>query len=306
MTRRWFLLALLSVAAAPGLAQKPADPPPDTPATQENIEAALRLTLAAAAEYEFRVGTDEKPLELLREPILKWSNPDRGEIHGNVFVWTREGRPLVVGSLFKWFTPFTHMSHEFLSLAEGPLAAKFHGEEVWKTGESVVRFADLPGAPAPAATEAQRLLQMKQLAKDFAGSKKERDEKTGVIELRLLPQPIHRYAAPKQDVVSGGLFALVHGTDPELFVLIEARGKKDEPVPKAPGESPKKDPASARWQYAATRMTSSEVRLRHRDKEVWSGGIVPWKDVTSHELAYTSFMFKEIPDFLKDAVKPKK
>jgi hypothetical protein len=310
MSRRWFLFAMLpvgalAVAATPAAGQKPAEP---VPANKENIDAALKLTLAAAAEYEFRVGTDEKekPLELVREPVLKWSNPDRGEVHGNVFVWTREGRPLVVGSLYKWFTPHTHMSHEFLSLAQGPLAAKFHGQEVWKTDESVVRFADVPGAPAPADTEAQRLLQMKQLAKDFSGSKKERDEKTGVIELRLLPQPIHRYAAPKQGVVSGGLFALVHGTDPELFVLIEARGKKDEPVPKAPGESPKKDVDGARWQYAATRMTSSEVRLRHRDKEVWSGEIVPWKDVSSHERAYTSFLFKEIPDFLKDAVaKPK-
>ena len=294
MSRGWLLFAMLplgalAVGAVPAPAQKPADP---TPANKENIEAALKLTLAAAAEYEFRVGTDEKDktLELVRAPILKWSNPDRGEVHGNVFVWTREGRPLVVGSLFKWFTPHTHMSHEFLSLAEGPLAAKFHGKEVWKTDESVIRFADVPGAPAPADTEAQRLLQMKQLAKEFSGSKKERDEKTGVIELRLLPQPIHRYAAPKQGV-GGGLFALVHGTDPELFVLIEARGK---------------DAQSARWQYAATRMTSSEVRLRHRDKEVWSGEIVPWKDVNSHERAYTSFLFKEIPDFLKDPVaKPK-
>jgi hypothetical protein len=202
------------------------------------------------------------------------------------------GAALVVGSLFKWFTPHTHMSHEFLSLAEGPLAAKFHGQEVWKTDESVVRFADVPGAPAPADTEAQRLLQMRQLARDFTGSKKERDEKTGVIELRLLPQPIHRYAAPKQGVVQGGLFAFVHGTDPELFVLIEARGK---------------DVDGARWQYAATRMTSSEVRLRHRDKEVWFGEIVPWKDVSDHTHAYTSFLFKEIPDFLKNAIpNPKK
>jgi hypothetical protein len=306
---RWSLVALLTVgslaATVVGLAQKPADP---TPANPENIEAALRLTLAAAAEYEFRVGTDEKekPLELLREPVLKWSNPDRGEVHGNVFVWTRDGRPLAVGSLFKWFTPHTHMSHEFLSLAEEPLAAKFHGKEVWKTSESVVRFEDVPGAPAPAATDAQRLLQLKQLAKEFTGSKKERDENTGVIELRLLPQPVYRYVAPKQGIVSGAMFALVHGTDPEVWLLIEARGKKDEPVPKAPGESPKKDAATARWQYAVTRMTSSEVRVKHGDKQVWLGEIVPWKDVSSHERPYTSFLFKEVPDFLKDAIKPKK
>jgi hypothetical protein len=296
MSSRWLLVALLPLvsltAAVPvvGRAQKADDPPPN----KENIEAALKLTLAAAAEYEIRVGNDEKekPLELQREPILKWSNPDRGEVHGNVFVWTRDGRPLVVGSLFKWFTRFTHMSHEFQSLTEDPLSAKFHGEQVWKTSEAGLRFADLPGAAVPAATEAQRLLQLKQLAKEFSGSKKERDEKTGVIELRLLPQPVYRYAAPKQGIITGGLFALVHGTDPEIFLLIEARGK---------------DTATARWQYAVTRMTSSEVRLKHGDKQVWSGEIVPWKDVTDHTHAYTSFLFKEIPEFLKDPpAKPKK
>jgi hypothetical protein len=291
MTRCWFLAALLPFGplAALGQVQKPGDP---TPANKENIEAALKLTLAAAAEYEVRVGDDEKekPLELQKEPVLKWSNPDRGEIHGNVFLWTRGGRPMVVGSLYKWFTPFTHMAHEFQSLAEGPVGMKFHGQPVWKTGESAVRFADIPGAPAPAATDAQRLLQMKQLAKDFSGVKKERDD-SNVVELRLLPQPIHRYSAPKEGVLGGGLFTLVHGTDPEVFLLIEARGK---------------DAAGAGWQYAVTRMTSSEVRLRHRDKQVWVAEIISWKDVSDRTRPYTSFQFKEVPDFLKDALaKPK-
>src|SRR5262249_19203295 len=169
----------------------------------------LKLTQAAAAEYEIRVGDSDKPLELRRDPVLQWSNPDRGEVHGNVFLWTRDGRPLVVSSLFKWFSPHTHMSHEFHSFAEEPLRASFHGTPVWKTSEAGVRFVDVPGAPAPAANEAQRLLQMRQLAKDFAGWKKERDGVAG--DLRLLPQPIHRYASPKQGIQSGGLFTFVQG-----------------------------------------------------------------------------------------------
>src|SRR5262249_53999400 len=232
----------------------------------------------------------DKPLELQREPVLKWSNPDRGEVHGNVFLWTRDGRPLAVASLFKWFRPHTHMSHEFHSFAEGPLSGKFHGEAVWNPSAAGVRFVDLPEAPALAANDSQRLLQMKQLAKDFSGVKKERDD-GNVVELRLLPQPIHRYAAPKDGILIGGLFTLVHGTDPEIFVLIEARGK---------------DAASARWQYAVTRMTSSGLRLRHRDKEVWSAEIMRGKQVTDHELPYTTFYFNEIAEFLKEAVaKPK-
>jgi hypothetical protein len=213
-------------------------------------------------------------------------NPDRGEVHGNVFLWTRGGRPLVVGSLYKWFTPHTHMSHEFQSLADEPLSASFHGKPVWKTSERGLRFADIPKAPAPAATEATRFLQMKQLAKEFSGSKRERDEKTPV-ELRLLTQPIHRYAAPKRGVLSGGLFTFVQGTDPEIFLLVEARGDSAD---------------KAKWQFAATRMNSVEFRLRHRDEPVWAAEILPWDDVRNHERAYTTFSFKEIPEFLKDAV----
>jgi hypothetical protein len=290
MSGRWlpitmFLVGSLMLAGTGGRAQNPAE----TPANPENIEAALKLTQAAAAEYEVRVGSDDKPLELQREPVLKWSNPDRGEVHGNVFLWTRDGRPFVVASLFKWFSPHTHMSHEFQSLAEEPLSVKFHGKPVWKTSEPALRFVDVPRAAAPAANEAQRLLQLKQLAKDFSGWKKERD---GIeTELRLLPQPIHRYAAPKQGIINGALFTLVHGTDPEIFVLIEARGE---------------DAVSARWQFAATRMTSVEVRLRHKDQQVWAAETLPWKEVYDHEHVYTSFLFKEIPDFLKDALpKPK-
>jgi hypothetical protein len=273
------------LAAAPGRGQ-----PPAAEANPENIAAALRLTLAAAAEYEFRVGTDDKPLELLREPVLKWSNPDRGEVHGNVFLWTRGGRPLVVASLYKWFRPHTHMAHEFMSFAEGPLAAKFHGDLVWKPAEAGLRFADLPGAPAPAPADAARQLQMKQLVKDFSGVKTERDG-SGTVELRLLPQPIHKYAAPADGIAAGGLFTLVHGTDPEIFVLIESRSK---------------DGAAARWQYAVTRMTSSAVRLRLRGKEVWAAEVVPWKEVSARDRPYTSFHFNEVPDFLKGALeKPK-
>ena len=131
MDRNLYLVAML--VAGPLVVVSAADPPP---ANKENIAAALKLTLPAAAEYEIRVGDEEKPLELLKEPVLKWSNPDRGEVHGNVFLWTRGGRPLVVGALYKWFSPYTHMAHEFQSLAEVPVTAAFHGTPVWKPAKT--------------------------------------------------------------------------------------------------------------------------------------------------------------------------
>ncbi len=290
MSGRSLLVASLAVgsfvfANASSLAQKPAE----IPADREQIESALRLTQAAAAEYEIRLADDDKPLEWQREPVLRWSNPARGVIHGNVFLWTRDGRPQVIASLHKWFTPFTHMSHEFQSLTEESLRATFHGAPVWKTSEAGLRFVDLPQAPAPADGESPRLIQLKQLAKDFTARKKERDSIEG--ELRLLPQPIHRYAAPKKGIIHGAMFAFVQGTDPELILLIEARGE---------------NVASARWQFAATRMSSAELHLRHRDVQVWTKELLPWREVNDHERVYTNFLFNATPDFLKDALaKPK-
>ena len=300
MTQRWLLVVLpvgvLSTAAV-GWTQKPADPP----AANENIEAAFKIALASAAEYEFHVGKDEKdkPLELVREPKLTWSNPANSDVQGSVFVWTREGRPLVVGSIYKWFSPQAIraqgglvMQHEFHSLAEEPLSARFHGDSVWTTEEAGLKFVAVPDAAAPAAGEVQRRLQLRKLAKEFSGVAQYRNAPTDT-ELRLLPRPIHSYAAPKQGILEGGLFAFVRGTDPEFFLLIEARGK---------------DAAAARWLFAVARMTNmAELRVRHQKKQVWEAGLLPWRDVSgSHKLAYTAFSFNKIPFFLTEAIaKPK-
>jgi hypothetical protein len=289
MNLRWLPVGL-PVAVLSTVAVGWTQNPTDGPATHEDIEAALKISLAAAAEYEFHVGKDEKekPLKLVREPKLKWSNPVRSDVQGNVFLWTREGRPLVVGGIDIWFSPRSWMEHEFHSLAEEPLSAKFHEESVWTTEEAGLKFVAVPNAATLAAGEVQQRLQLRKLASEFTGTARYRNE-TSDTELRLLPRPIHSYAAPKQGIIKGGLFAFVRSTDPEIFLLIEARGK---------------DTATARWQFAAARMTNmAELRLRHQNKQVWEAEPLPWKDVSgSHQLAYTAFIFNKIPDFLKEAI----
>ncbi len=263
------LLATLLLAA--GLAAQDAAPEAASASEKEQIDAALKLTKEAAGKYEFTLGeTDERRVELLAEPLLKWSNPAQGEIHGNVFLWTSGGRPAVVGSIFKWFSPHTHMSHEFHSLWEQPLRGKLDGQDVWVT-EPGLTFAPLDGAPPPAAGKGQRLLQMRELARACAATKRERNG--NVSELRLLTQPIFRYAAPQAGIIDGALFAFVQGTDPEVFLLLEDRETSGKP----------------QWQLAATRMNSVEFDLRYRDKSIWKAEIMPWADISGHRLPYTSF-----------------
>jgi hypothetical protein len=261
--------ALLAVASAGG--QEAAPGPAEPEGNTEQIAAALKLTASEAKKYSFSIGPHGAP-RLREEPLLKWSNPAAGEIHGNVFLWTLGQRPAVVGSLFKWFSPHTHMSHEFHSLAEAPLSGRYDGQEKWTTKAAGVNFSPVPDAPAPAQTAAQRLLQMKRIAKDFAVTKRERDDSRQ--ELRLLPQPIYRYAAADEQIVDGALFVFVQGTDPETFVLVEARGEKGKEA----------------WVYAPARMNGVGFTLRYREKEVWSVEAMPWRDIGSHGEIYTSFL----------------
>ena len=128
------LLALLALGmrAVGQQPPDPASPPADAPVNKERIEAALKLTTAEAGKYAFTLQNEPaSSVKLRREPVLRWSNPSVGEVHGNVFLWTVDQRPAVVGSLFKWFTPHTHMSHEFHSLAEQPLTGRYDGRDRW-------------------------------------------------------------------------------------------------------------------------------------------------------------------------------
>lgn len=271
-------LAVFGLAATPRLAFPQQNEA--TPVDREQIEAALRLTQAAAKEYSIALVGEGRPLELKAEPVLRWSNPAAGEIHGNVFLWTWRGRPMAVASLYKWFTPHTHMAHEFQSLAETKLTASFHGREVWKTSEPGLKFVPLKDAPQPGANASGRLLQLKQLAREFSATKHERNDSQS--ELRLLTQPIYRYESAADKIVDGALFVFVQGTDPELFLLMEAR----------PGNG------ETSWHYAATRMNGVGLQLRHRNQEVWAVEAMPWKTIYDHRQIYTSFSFTEIPAFL--------
>jgi hypothetical protein len=283
--RRLLLTALLlgPIAAA--------QPPADPPGSSEDIKAAHKLLTAAAKEYDIRVGQDagQRPLELVPEPVLKWSNPAASDIQGAVFVWARDGRPAVAGSFQQWFTPRRRMEHEFHSLTGEGVAAAFHGRPVWKTADAGVAFTDIPGAPAPAAGEAPRQAQLKQLAKGFAATAAYKKEAADT-ELRLLPRALHAYGDPRRGVPTGGLFAFVRGTDPELLLMVEARG----------GDA-------ARWQFAAARLTNNAaLRLRYQGKQVWVAEPLAWGDIHArHASAYTAFVFGEIPEFLRDAATPK-
>jgi hypothetical protein len=243
---------------------------------QRQVEATLTLTRECAEQYEF-ANASGIPLHWESRPILRWSNPERGQVYGNVFVWTLDGRPQTVGSLFKWYSPHTHMSHEFQSLSTEAIAARYQRKDVWKSSGPGVQMKTLPGGPSVADAAPARLLQMRQAAKRFTARSTTREGQQQ--ELRLLPQPVYRYDVAKDaPIVDGGLFVFVEGTDPELWLLIEARRNND----KSPDE----------WTYGLARMNSIALAARLDGTEIWHQDVLPWAAISAHHETYTSFQFK--------------
>src|SRR5581483_12037397 len=173
-------------------------------------------------------------------------------------VWPHNGRPVAVASVYPWNGS---MTHEFDSLSrDGKLVARDQGRVIWSPATPGVEVKDVPNAPKPAKSPAERLRQMKAIAAEFratmtgwAGDNSDREE------LRLLPRPLYRYElagakAPEPPLIDGGLFAYVQGTDPEAVLALEAVGTADKAV----------------WQYAFVRATSGGLEVKLGNDVVWT------------------------------------
>ncbi|QDV46333.1 hypothetical protein Enr13x_62420 [Stieleria neptunia] len=250
---------------------KAENPNSDASGTEDRVADALQITTDAARQYDFQVaGTPPRSLRLHDESILKWSNPIAGEVYGNVFLWTDQGRPQVIGSIFQWYSPMTHGSHEFHSLASEPLTGARDGTLVWKSPGAGIRWQPVPDSTPPAESAAVRLRQARAISRAV---QIEKTDRAGVSRrLRLLAQPLFRYSDASSNVRDGMLFVFVQGTDPEVFLMVEAIEAK----------------AKLQWQFALVRMNSVKFVATYRDQEVWRTEIWPWNKVRNRRETYTS------------------
>jgi hypothetical protein len=241
----------------------------------EAVEAA-RFARDEARKWElFAEGTKRAKLELSPEPVLRWSNPAAGRVYGSVFVWTAGGRPVAVASFYRWFSPYTQRTAEFVSLSPVALSAERLHHKQWSPPAGKVTFQPIPEAPVPDESAKKRLSQMRSLAREFVPELVDRRVVAEGTEqqLRLLDQPVYKYGAGDGGLLEGGLFAFVVGTDPEVVLMIEAREGEE----------------GRGWHYALARMNRDAMRVRHKDREVWSVPHLetPWSDVSSTYLLFT-------------------
>jgi hypothetical protein len=275
MDRRlpWWKTVLVACVMLWTVAANAAGEPPDR-GDDAALEGFQKYAKETAARYEFRSQSNaDRKFSLIDESILRWTNPVGGmQAHGEVFLWTDRGRPAAVLSLYQVTEAgVVHEHHEFCSLSLEGLTGQRSGQPAWSPAEAGVELKAFPEGPAVQDSARLRMVQMRRLAEQLQADKTTRE---GVKrELRLLPKPVYRYESSDPDILDGALFSFVEATDPEVFLLIEARSKgKDE----------------YEWRYGLGRMNSVRLRVLRGEQILWEAAELRWRDALDRpDKAYT-------------------
>jgi hypothetical protein len=266
---------LLLATAVSALAQEP--PTPDAKTIAEQAEESQKLAMAEVQRFGFAFADNrERKLKLHEAPILRYTNPLRGDVHSTLFVWTYEGRPEVVASVSNWYTPRPYLGLAATSLSPEKLVGTRDGQEIWLPNGPGLELKPIPGAEPPADSAEKRLRQMSALAREFSAEFKREARYNEGGQLRLMAKPLYRYEIATSDVQDGALYALADGTSPQLTLLIESR---------------KTGTGTFRWEYAFAPKNSVEYHAFHKDREVWSLPQLapPWPNSKNPLNTYTVF-----------------
>ena len=252
----WLTLAFVACGGNPSRWQLAAQEV--APENKAKVEArqAMELASAEVVQWKFRsVGLRETELELVQSPLMRWSNPAVGRVYGTVFLLTDEKRPQAIICPYKWFSPYTGFEMECRSLSAIGVKGVRGDKPVWSTTRPGIEWQLVPSDPPVGQTATERQRQLKAIAQEFTAELLDtRTNQNGEDQrLRQLTQPVFGYECLSQNVLEGGVVAFVVGTDPELFLLIEATESEGDRF----------------WQYALARMNSDRLAVRHLDKEVW-------------------------------------
>lgn len=201
--------------------------------------------------------SDKQTVELVPNPVFRYSDEERLIPDATLWVWTRDARPVA----FQKVEGNNHGGGQmwticFASLSEDLVKVRWPGNREYVAHKPGVTFTPIPGADAPADNPRLRIAQFKSLKDRFTARLNVKDDGTGGAETRTIPKPIFEYSDPQTKLPAGAIFGMTStGTNPDLLLLIEARKGSD---------------GKLRWEYAHARMTSASIRFRLDDAEVWA------------------------------------
>ena len=199
----------------------------ETEVEREARLAEERMELMRQRALAFRISAPEEgfPQSLRPEPLFRYDDHTRGYVDGTVWRLGKAGRPLAIitAELHPRYSGIgPRVVYDFLSLTPVPFTARSN-DVTWLPPGPAVTMESFIQAPAPAATQALRMVQMRRLAERFRATQEVEGQK---VQLRLLPKPIDRYAVADHERSDGAVYLLVNGRNPAIMLFIETDGEK--------------------------------------------------------------------------------
>lgn len=220
-----------------------------------------RFQSMVSQSEEYDIQTDSSPVRMLKlhdRPLMRFNNPVSGVPDGIIAMWKDGPRPAVIAQVFQladgqWL-------HEAQSMAATPLTMRNRktGATPWQPKTPGLKWIELPDVAVESRSAIRRLSQMRGIASGFSAidqfQLRAGDTKRSTYKLRLLRTPLYRYSDAKTQVIDAAVFAFVHGTDPEMFLLLEAFEENE----------------ITSWRYALAPMTCWSITAKYKDTVVWS------------------------------------
>jgi hypothetical protein len=222
-----------------------------TPGDSDASADRLKEMTALARQVSVSTGEGVRG-ELVPEAIIRYDDQPRRIEDATLWAIGRKGRP--VAALKVEVYPDGRALHGIVSLADSSIEAKANDGWSWTSRGPGLSLQPIPGAPAPAASDRARLLQMRELARRFTGHEYE-GPTIGRLQLTLKPKPVHRYADPDAGIPDGAIFSLAYGTNPDVLIVIEARKPRGS--------------ATAVWHYGVARLGGADLVVNLDGREVW-------------------------------------
>lgn len=209
--------------------------------------------IVASIRLLSKISDPDSAVEIKPEPILRYADNSRFNNESTLWIWPGSGRPhaVVAIELYPRHPKGPSWLYEIASLSKQPIQAERGDELRWTAKEPGLKLQLLTDTKPAADKATRRLAQMKDLCRRFAAHESAVVE--GRVELRLMNSPLYRYSDATAGVVDAAIFAFANGTNPEVLLILEARGSEN----------------ASPWQYALVQMTGGALSVELDDKEVW-------------------------------------
>jgi hypothetical protein len=249
-------LAAIVLLMVPPCCRVPADEsaPPDRAdkAKAESLERMLARTKQMVVRMQ--AASEERRPELVEAPLIHYADQVRNLPESTLWVWQQQGLPVLFCKVEQIRDARASWQYCCVPATADKIDVEWQRQFRWRSRETSFKWVPVADAPEPRDQAPARLTQMKAIVRGFGGETEQTPIKSRQ-KMRLLASPLHRFAAPEQNVLDGAVFGLTsNGTNPDVLLVVEALGKEE---------------SNARWRYAVVGMTGDAVEVVLKDKTVW-------------------------------------